>query len=212
MSDGNYNQVFILPDGEEIKVRDNYMGRYLALPIQRIYNDPENQADNQLMDDKWENLNCRKIEVTRDYVRKTDHKIRKAIETMIIAEKKDWTEYPLVKNYDADFCCNCDYYTKIEVVLMAEEYSRRLFFDWNGNMSVADFIANCVDEIVQNILEEPDSFYAKIENDDNDLTIYLEFYTDDGEYCELELHDYEIEKMIASVRVVEFTRTINNKS
>lgn len=210
MPDENYSQVFILPDGEEIQVRDNYMGKYLALPIQRIYSDPEDQSDNQLMGDKWKNIDCRKIEVARSYVRRNDHKIRGAVETMIVAEKKEWLDYPLVKNYDAEFCCNCDYYTKIEVVLMAEEYSRRLFFDWNGKLSAYDFMQDIAERIIEEIIEDPVAYHAKIEDAENhEPTIFLEFYTDDGEYCELELHgDREIERMIASVRVVGFTQTI----
>lgn len=206
----DYNQVFILPDGEEIKVRDNFMGRYLALPIQRIYTDPEDQADNQLMDEKWKNFDCRKVEVQRTYVKKNSHALRAAVETMIIAEKKDWIEYPLVKNYDADFCCNCDYYTKVEVVLMAEEYSRRLYFDWNGRSNAYDFMQDIAETIVQEIIEDAAAFHARVEDENsNDPTIYLEFYSDDGEYSEFELHgDREIERMVASVRVVEFTLTI----
>lgn len=210
MSNENYNQVFILPNGEEIKVRDNYMGRYLALPIQRIYTDPEDQADNNLMDEKWKNLDCRMIEVYRTYVRKSDHKLRGAVETMVVAENKDWIEYPLAKNYDAEFCCNCDYYTKIEIVLMAGEYSRRLFFDWCGNFNVHDYIQDIAEKIAEELVKNPLAHHAKLEDaDSDDPIIYLELYTDDGEYCAFELHGYrEIERMIASVRVVEFTHTI----
>jgi hypothetical protein len=204
-----YNQIFILPDGEEIKVRDDYMGRFLAIPIQRIYTDPEDQVDNQLMEERWKNLDCRKIEVHKSYVKKGEQRIiRHAVETMIIAEKKNWTEYPLVKTYDAEFCYNHEYYTKVEVVLITDNYSRRLYFDWNGEMNAYDFMQNITDRIVEAIIENPSAHHAVIEDEYGPI-IFLEFYTNDGEHCKFELYgDRDIERMIASVRVVEFTQTI----
>jgi phage pi2 protein 07 len=210
MSNKNYSQVFILPDGSEIKVLDSYMGRYLQIPIQRIYQKPEHQGDNVLMADKWKNLDCKKIEVFRHYVDRDTLEERPAIETMILAEKKDWVEYPLAQSYTGNYACNCQYYTKVEVVLKDEEYSRRLFFDWNGTRSVYDFMEYCPDIIISEILENPEKFYASVEDENsNDPIIHLEFYSDSGEAVKIELEgERAIRDRIASIRVIEFTEKI----
>lgn len=206
MSDQNYNQVFVVPDGTELKVLDSYRGRYLQQPIQRIYQKPEHQSENALMEDKWKGIDCKKIEVYRHYVDRDTMEKRPAVETMVIAENKNWVEYPLAKSYTAEYACNCEYYTKVEVVLMDEKYSRRLFFDWKGKSFVFNFMKNCATEILESILEDPDKYYAKVENEnDQNPIIYLEFYSDNGELVQLELEgEREIERRIASIRVVEF--------
>lgn len=209
MTEKNYSQIFVLPDGSETKVLDSYMGRYLQIPIQRIYQKPEHQGDNQLMDEKWKNLDCRKIEVPKHYINRETMEERPATETMILAENKNWVEYPLVKSYTGEHACNCEYFTKVEVVLMDEEYSRRLFFDWKGTLSVFDFMEDCADRILEEILENPEKYYAKTEEDDRRPIIYLDFYSEDGESANIEIEgERGIENRIASVRVVEFTEKI----
>lgn len=210
----NFNQIFVLPNGTEIEVRDSYMGKYLALCIQRIYHKPEDQKDNILMPEQWQEVDCRKFEVNREYVSRENHKIRSCTETMIIAENKNWQEYPLIKAYTGEHCDNCEYYTKIEVVLMDEDYSRRLIFDWKGNLTLGDFADDCAERIVQKIVENPGAFYAKVENENShDPIIYLEFYNDNGEYYELELDGVRaIEGKIASIRVIEFTEKIIDRN
>lgn len=210
MNKNNYNQVFVLPDGSETKVLDSYMGRYLQIPIQRIYQNPEHQKDNHLMDDKWKNLDCRKVEVFKNYINRETLEPRPAIETMVIAENKDWVDYPLVKSYTGEKACNCEYYTKVEVILMDDEYSRRLFFDWKGTLSAYDFMTDCAERILDEILEKPDKYYAKINDEDSrNPVVVLQFYSDDGEAVDIEIEgERDIENRIVSVRVVEFVEKI----
>jgi hypothetical protein len=209
-NDNKFTQTFVLPDGSETKVLESYMGRYLALPIQRIFKKPEHQKYNSYMEEKWKNSDCRKIEVPKLYMDRELWEEKPAIETMILAENKNWVEYPLASLYTGEHAVNCEYFTKIEVVLMDEEYSRRLFFSWKGTLTLADFIDDCAEQIMEKILEAPDKFYATVEDADSiNPTIGLEFYTNDGASVWLELCGiYGIANRIASVRVVEFIQKV----
>lgn len=212
MKRDKYTQTFILPDGSEIKILESYMGRYIAIPIQRIYLKTEHQGSNKYMNEKWKSLDCKKIEVHKVYFSKDFKEEKPAIDTLIVAENKDWIEYPLVSSYVGEKATNCEYFTKIEVVLMDEKYSRRLFFSWKGNFALADFIDGCADRIMDEIIENPNKFFAKIEDKDSKTPIiYLDFYSDDGEVVAIELeNERAISNRIASVRVVEFTEQILN--
>jgi len=52
MSNSKYTKMYTLPTGEEIGVLESYEGRYIAVPIQRIYTDEKHADKNQVMSEK----------------------------------------------------------------------------------------------------------------------------------------------------------------
>lgn len=205
MKDEGYNQVFVLPNGEEITVLESYQGRFLAVPIQRIYEDESRKEDNEYMSTAWKKLKCKKIEKNRNLMNIKNGENYQAIDTFVLAENKSWKEYPTVNNYTGEHACNCEYYTKIEVILAEEEYSRRLFIDWKGRCNFYDFVSNLANDIWEELLDE--KYFAKYDEESKIAT--LDFYTNNGESVNIEItSDRDIEDKIMSIRVVEFKETI----
>jgi len=202
--ENNYNKIFLLPNGSEIGVISSYMGRFIAVPIQTIYKEKEDQDKNEYMDKTWEKL----IEKYKDkfYSKQEilyNFDISKrfvATTTYVIAEDKNWKEYPPVKYYSGEEY----FYTKIEIILMSEEYSRRLFIDWKGNM--LSFIENIGDNLWEKFTEDREFAEREfIKYDEEEKTLSLEFYSDRGESVDIDLEkESELEEMIMSVRVIGY--------
>lgn len=205
MCENKFNQRFELPNGEILQIHDSYKGQFYAHAIQAIYLDEPDR--NVMMSDEWKACNCKKVEKESLYVNPKENTRGSAKVTYVTARNLDWVEYPLVKSYDSDFCINCEYKIKIEVVLMAEEYKRRLFVEWNGRFSMADYLRNLEDNLIEEFVENYDRHGIKIYEDDYEC-FGVVFYTDLGEYTELEIEKKDLVSMVASVRVVEFESNI----
>lgn len=205
MSESEYNQRFVLPNGEILKLHKNYKGQFYAHGIQAIYLDePERTV---LMDEKWSKSDCKKFEKDSMYINTDSNKSGAVKVTYVTAENLDWVEYPLVKNYDSDFCINCEYKTKIEIILMAEEYKRRLLVEWNGNLSMADYLNDLEERLAEELIENFEKHNIKIYEDHYE-SFGITFYTDQGEFTELEIEKSQLASMVASVKIVEFESKI----
>ena len=210
MENNNYNKVFTLPNGEEAKVKDTYMGRYISLLVGRKYTDPDNDgAKNIPINEEWLSEKIKKIEIPHQVGNHEDSKLHSVMDTYVLAEDKNWVEYPNVKIYVGDHAQNCTYYTKIEVLLLDEEgYSRRIFLEWGGAYNFINYIAQLSDNLWGEIYEHPEKYNANV--DDDNETLSIEMYNDetgDATIVEFE-NERQLGKLICSARVVEFTETI----
>lgn len=205
--DPEFKLEFKLPNGEILYLHESYKGRYYADSIQRIYVDDAKK--NVPMTDEWKNIDCEKYEKRNEYVDERNMDRYSAVETYVIAENTNWKEAGLVKSYDGDFACNCSYSTKLEVILMQDDYKRQLFIDWKGAYSLGDYVSG---------LEE--SLYEELYNnfEKHGVTIYedsyfgISFYTDRGEHTELEIDKSDLASMVVSIRIIEHEYKIIEKT
>jgi hypothetical protein len=204
--EGKYTKIFVYPNGEEVKVLETYHGRYINSPIQIIYTDKKRQYKNQYMSETFNKPEYKErlFEKTNSYYDKKTNELYYGTVTYVIAEDKNWQEYKTVNYYDEQ-CSNTLTTTKAEIVLQTEEYSRRLFKEWTGNTTCYDLIQNLPDELWDDFCEK--QYDAKYY--DEDEMVQLEFYTNNGESAWIEIYnEHDIEKMIISVRVIEFKNEI----
>jgi len=207
MTDSKYTKMYTLPTGEEIGVLDSYKGRYIAVPIQRIYKDEKRKDKNKLMAEKWVKCDCLKIEKSISLYDKELHELFHATDTSILAEDKNWVEYPTVSYYDTE-CSNTRATTKIEIILQKEGFSRRLFKEWTGNLSLYDVLQGLADELWEEFCEGEHGVEISDDEENNDL-VRLEMYTNNGESCPIEFEEErDIEDAIVSIRVIEFKNEI----
>ncbi|WP_338631860.1 hypothetical protein [Clostridium baratii] len=140
---------------------------------------------------------------------------KKTLKTMdstgiyMIIEAKDWKEYETIKEYNPDRTMNIEYKMKLEVVLMDEDYSRRLFFDYSGEgrykNSLTDILEN-TEDLFNDLKENKEKYYVK--DGESEDYISLEFYSDNGEYVYINMNESEFKSKIVSVRIVEFKESI----
>lgn len=203
------NKIFISPLGSEYDVDARYQGRYIKSLIGREYSgDKEN-----IYCDKYNEI----MEKHKDKVYFKGELVcdKKTLKTMdstgiyMILEAKDWKEYETIKEYNPDRTMNTEYKMKVEVVLMDEEYSRRLFFDYSGEgrhkTDLADILYN-LDSLFYDLQENKEKYYVK-ECESADY-ISLEFYSNNGEYVDIEMNESEFKSKVVSVRIVEFKEDI----
>lgn len=203
------NKIFISQFGTEYEVAESYQGKYLRLLIGREYpGDIEN-----IYCDKYNEI----MEKHKDKVYFKGELVfdKKTLKTMdstgiyMIIEAKDWKEYETIKEYNPDRTMNIEYKMKLEVVLMDEDYSRRLFFDYSGEgrykNSLTDILEN-TEDLFNDLKENKEKYYVK--DGESEDYISLEFYSDNGEYVYINMNESEFKSKIVSVRIVEFKESI----
>lgn len=202
---------YVLPNGETIVARDSYQGRYIAWPIAIEYLAEEDKKDNKRLE-SWDNVDCKKIEKHHTLVNKETMKHREAIKTYVLAEKKDWNDhYKEFEYYTSEHARNCRYKTIAEVILQDEEYKRRILLEWEGPMSLYSVISNLEDYLWEEINENKEKHFVKECDEYSDGEITLEFYTDDGEFADIDIRDpYHLVNMVVSVKVIDFEQEILN--
>lgn len=207
MSDNKYTKIYTLPTGEEIGVLESYEGRYISVLIQRMYVDEKRADKNQPMAEKWAKCDCAKIEKSVSLFDRESHELFYAIDTSVVAEDKNWVEYPNVSYYEQQ-CSNTRATTKVEIILQVDEFSRRLFKEWSGNTSCYDLMQGLAEELWEEFCEGKHGANISDDEENNDL-IRLEMYTNKGESCPIEFEgERVIEDAIVSVRVIEFKNEI----
>ena len=194
MTTEEFNKVFVLPNKKEIQVKNTYEGQFLEYLISREYLDEKHAVKNISLEE-WEDIDCRRVQKRRTLFNRDTFEEYQCIDTFVIAEDKGWVEYETTPCYDIS-CSNTQEYKKIEVVLQTEDYKRRLFLEWKGNIMLSSYFSYIADEI-----------YEKIKNGgiNNENYSEIEMYSDNGEYGHIEIESVSnIQNMIVSVRVIEF--------
>lgn len=197
--------MYVLPNGKEVEMINSYEGRYMRLLVKREYLSGPKKGDIAEAEE-WKDVECKKIEKANMVANQDLLEVMEVLDTYILAEKKDWNKYPNdIENYTADYAMNCEYSSVIEVVLQTEEYKRRLFINFEGRYSFLDFVSGLEDNLWEELTENKDKYFIKNE----DEVMVIEFYTDEGEYTDIEFYSPgELAKAVRSVRVVEFNEKI----
>lgn len=203
-------KLFISPLSAEYEVKESYQGRYLKVLIAREYEDPKEnkycEKYNEIMENHKDKVYV-KGELIFDANKGTTMNCKS---TYMILENKDWKEYETVKEYQGEQIQNTEYKMKIEIILIDDEYSRRLFFDYKGEgrfkTNLSDIVED-LDNIFDELKENKEDNYIK-ESDYDDEHISMEFYSDLGDYVDIEMDEKEFKSKIASIRVVEYEEEI----
>lgn len=203
-------KLFISPLGAKYEVRESYQGRYLKVLIAREYEDPKEneycEKYNEIIKNHKDKVYV-KGELIFDTNKGTTMNCKS---TYMILENKDWKEYETVKEYQGEQIQNTKYKMKIEMILIDDEYSRRLFFDYKGEgrfkTNLSDIVED-LDNIFDELKENKEDNYIK-ESDYDDEHISMEFYSDLGDYVYIEMDEKEFKSKIASIRVVEYEEEI----
>jgi len=205
--DNKFTKMYTLPGGGEIGVLESYEGRYIAVKIQRMYQDEKRSEDNKPMSAKWAECDCMKIDKSVSLYDRESHELFYAVDTSVLAEDKSWVEYPNINYYDQQ-CSNTLATTKVEIILQTEEFSRRLFKEWSGNMSCYDMMQNLEDELWEELCDGKHG----AREDPDEGGIKLEMYTAEGECCEINFErEGNVANAISCVRVIEFKNEIVDK-
>ena len=203
MNEEKYTQRFKLPNGEILKIHESYKGEFYAHCIQTIYHDqPE---DNQLMSGKWKALECDQFERSDSYLDRENNMRGTMTRTFVTARNLEWDKGGITSYYDSEFSSNCEYHTKIEIVLMVEEYKRRFFIEWDGAYSLTDWLKDLEDNLNEEFL---DNYNHGIKIYEEDEMYGITFYSDKGESIELEIDKNNLASMISSIKIVTFNSKI----
>lgn len=207
--------VFKLSNGESFDLKDTnriarrikpeHQGKYMRILIKKEYEDGTIQGDS----DQGEELkNDKRVTFPANIInRKTNE--RQVIQmTYLLAENEDYIEYPSVDTYlDDGYVSSLDYHHKIEVVFKNENYTQRLFIEWEGNVPFYDMIANLEDQIKDGI-ENGDFKDQGFKQDENTDYMLIDMYNDTGELITIHTNTNELMDYVMSVRVIEFTETM----
>lgn len=136
-----------------------------------------------------------------------------AIDTYLLAENKDYIEYPLVNYYDGEFAMNVKVEQKAEVIIQLEEWTKRIYFDWKGNLSFYDFIRyledNVEEDFIDGKLEQQGCEYAEDYQERlEDGPYLLKMYNNEGDTLDAYLRKNQLLSSIVSVRLVDFKMEI----
>ena len=137
----------------------------------------------------------------------------RAIDTYLLAENKDYKEYPLVEYYDGEFSVNVKVRHKAEVIIQSEEWTKKLYFEWKGKLSFFEFVQHLEDYIEDAAMEGElkDQGVEYVENYEELLEegpFRILMYNKDGEILEAYLGKNELLNSIISVRLIEFEEQI----
>ena len=175
-----------------------------------MYVDEKRSKDNQPMSEKWAKCDCLKVEKSVSLYDRESHELFYAVDTSVVAEDKNWVEYPNINHYEQQ-CSNTKATTKVEIILQVDEFSRRLFKEWSGNTSCYDLMQGLSEDLWEEFCGGGHNakFRDGEEDNDGDEVIELEMYTNEGESCLIEFEGQrKIEDAIISTRVVEFKNEI----
>lgn len=205
--------IFELSNGEKFE-KEGFNGRYIQVLGHREKIDKEGNCVETLfqMPDKFKNSSDKRV-TTQVRLGSLSAESFDGLDTYLLAENKEYKEYPLVTYYDGEFAINVKPYHKVEVVIQVEEYTKRFFVDWKGNISFYDFIQhidrNLLDDIAEGKLKEQGIKYIKDYQEQCEEGPYmLEMQTDEGETLSVYLRENELLNSIISARVIEFELNI----
>lgn len=136
-----------------------------------------------------------------------------AIDTYLLAENKEYIDYPLVEYYDGEFAINVKVEQKAEVTIQLEEWTKRIYFDWKGNITFYDFVRyledNIEEDFINGKLRQQGCVY--IENYKEmfeDGPYLLKMYNNEGDTLDAYLRGKQLLSSIVSVRLVDFKMEI----
>ncbi|WCK57123.1 hypothetical protein PP175_28450 (plasmid) [Aneurinibacillus sp. Ricciae_BoGa-3] len=185
----------------------NHDGKYARILLQRLYEDEKNKNKNRYMPDKYKKATDRtytKQEQVFDINTGESHNVT---DTYLVAVNPDYKEYETV-NYYTTQSINTKLKHKVEILLQSEEWKKRLFVEYTGDIMLHDLMSSLGDNLWEEFKEDPSKHTGVRYDEESDL-VELMMYTDDGEYLFVEVDSQrDFENMIVSVRVVEFESKI----
>ncbi len=204
---------FTLSNGKEFEVTNiPHYGKYLKIRVKREYLSGPKKGEvlRFLTDEEIEAMPDRKVTKVVHLFDRDSEQSYDAKDTFLIAINKDYKEYDTVNYYSED-AINTRSKQKIEIVLRLEEWTRRLFFEWTGNIRLCDFMCNIEDDLYYELKEEPEK-HGGIRWDDDCECLYIAMSTDDGDVDWIEIdRPSELTNSIVSARVIEFSQEILKK-
>jgi hypothetical protein len=197
--------VFLLPNGEEMEVKEYWRGQYCKVRVGVKYDTEDRAGDNVEVISKWDGYEI--LEESKMY---WNHELKKEgyrTDYSVIAKRKDWEECETVKEYTTG-ACNTKESTKIEVLLICDEYKRRIFRVWTGSNGHGCTLGDILDDIVDDLYEGFCEGENGAEYNEDDDSVSIDMYTDNGDREMICLKEFPLKDMIVSIRIVEFKSEI----
>lgn len=197
--------VFKLSNGEEFVMEGNE-GKRLRILASRKYINQKKRKDVEMPENL---INSSDERITKQVTlrdRETFEKIE-AVDTYLLAENKDFKEYPSVEFYNGEFAINVEVRHKAEVILKADDWTKHLYFDWKGKMNFFDFFKNVPERIMEGAMDgKLKSQGVKFlgEEDCYEESVEILMHKENGEYITIEMTEREVESSVVSVKLVEF--------
>lgn len=194
---------FKLINGDTFEDKHNYSDRkYSRTLVERI---DEDGTVLRSMPEAYKNsLDKRITEKTHLYDFKK-HRSHTVTDTYLLGENEDYVEHANLKEYNEfGIATNINHFHKVEVLLMSEEWQKKLYFHWNGHQSLVDFITNIkslfVSALDNNELESQGLKWQ----DSNIEFVKVAMWSNNGEVIQTETTLRSLIRAIVNVRVVEF--------
>lgn len=193
---------YVFGNGIEVDLVDSYLGDYYREPIATRYTDDKFKDRSTVPDEKWNG--CETYEEACHLWSEKDGSMN-AVRTYALAKRKEIEVFKEVE-YDSPTAMNCEYKTKIEVVLNSEGFLAKWYYEWKGNATLADILSNIGDTLMEAIEDGSLKGSYKTINSSGHLEAYgIRMYKNNGDFVDAEYYNQsEIEALISSVRVVDF--------
>lgn len=205
---------FVLSNGLKFENENDLQDRqHLQVLVKRVH------EDGTIMRDESESVKSspdRRVDkIVNLYNMKTDE-CYTATDTYMLAVNEKFVDYPEIQTYlDGCFASNADYKHKVEIHILSENLHKKVYFSWGGNTSLSDFVGD-LEDVFEEALDDNDLTDQGVrwsdEEDERSKEVSLGLWTNDGDFIETEIELRELINSIISIRVVEFSETINNNN
>lgn len=203
---------FVTSDKEKYEDPRAYTDRkYLQVLAQRVTDDGVSQgASDEELKELPDELAERVVHITNI---KT-HERKTATDTYMLAVNENFKEYGDINEYyDGNFSSNAEYKHKAEVHIQSDEWHRKFYFTWRGNMSLKRFMEDIESEFTDALdddkLKDQGLVWCQVDDEEqSSVDVNLDMWTKNGQFVNVEMELTDLLNCIVGIRVVEFSETI----